>query len=93
MAASNIQPSKRADVKWKQIGRAGILFDLRTGDYYELDYVALSIWKMLDGKTSLANVASRLAKSYDVSEKTVERDIAQFVSELKKRKLVDASKG
>ncbi len=93
MAASNIQPRKRANVKWKQIGRAGILLDLRTGDYYELDDVALSIWKMLDGKTSLAKVASRLAESYDASEKTVERDVAQFVSELKKRKLVDASKG
>lgn len=86
------QPRKRPDIKWKRIGRAGILLDLKTGDYFELDEIALAIWKMLDGKTSLAHVASKLAQTYDAPEKTVEKDVVRFVSELRKRKLIDTGK-
>jgi hypothetical protein len=76
------------------MGRAGILLDLRTGDYFELDEIALAIWKMLDGKTSLAQVASRLARTYAAPRpEMVERDVVRFVSELRRRKLVDTVPG
>jgi hypothetical protein len=76
------------------VGRAGILLDLKTGDYFELDEVALAIWKMLDGKTSLAQVADKLARTYAAPRpEVVERDIIRFVSELRRRKLVEAAPG
>jgi coenzyme PQQ biosynthesis protein PqqD len=84
-----MQPRKMPHIKWKRIGQAGILLNLKTGDYFELDEVALAIWKMLDGKTSLANVAGRLTQSYAASKKVVEGDVIRFVSELRKRKLIE----
>jgi hypothetical protein len=90
MAALDTRPMKKPDVKWKQIGRGGILLNLKTGDYFELDETALAIWKMLDGKTSLARVAGKLAETYSAARGAVERDVVSFVSELRKRKLVDA---
>lgn len=92
MAALDSQPRKRSDVKWKRTGKSAILLDLRTGDYFELNEIALAIWRMLDGKSSLAKVAGKLAQSYGAPEKVVERDIIHFVSELRKRKLIDADK-
>jgi coenzyme PQQ biosynthesis protein PqqD len=92
MAASVTQPRKMADIKWKKIGKAGILLNLRTGDYFELDETALAIWNMLDGKTPLAQVASKLAKTYAAPRQTVEKDVIRFVSELRKRKLIDTGK-
>ncbi len=89
MAASITQPKKMPEIKWKQIGKAGILLDLRTGDYFELDQIALDIWKTLDGRTPLTEVARKLAKTYATSQKTIEKDIIRFVSELRKRKLID----
>jgi coenzyme PQQ biosynthesis protein PqqD len=80
---------KKPDVKWKQIGRGGILLNLKTGDYFELDETALAIWKLLDGKTSLTTLASKLAKTYSAERGAVERDVVSFVSELRKRKLID----
>ena len=88
MAGSIMQLRRRSDVKWKQTGRTGILLDLKTGDYFEVDEIALAIWKMLDGKTSTATIASKLAKNYAAPLKTVEKDVGSFVAELKKRKLI-----
>lgn len=92
MAALDARPRKKPDVKWKQIGRGGILLNLKTGDYFELEETALAIWKMLNGKTSLAEVAIKLAKTYSAARGTVERDVVSFVSELRKRKLLDAGR-
>jgi coenzyme PQQ biosynthesis protein PqqD len=91
MATSVARPVKRSDIKWKQMGKVGILLDLKTGDYFEMDEIALAIWKKLDGKTSLAKVASKLAKSYSAPQHTVEKDVVRFVTELRKRRLVDLS--
>ena len=93
MAVQVSQPRKRADVKWKQIGKDGILLDLKSGDYFEVDEIALAIWKMLNGKSSLEKIASKLAKKYGAPEKTIQKDLAEFISELKKKKLLDTSKG
>ncbi|MBA3766787.1 MAG: pyrroloquinoline quinone biosynthesis peptide chaperone PqqD [Acidobacteria bacterium] len=79
-------------MKWKRTGKSGILLDLKTGDYFELNEIALAIWRMLDGKSSLAKVAGKLAQSYAAPEKIVEKDVIHFVSELRKRKLVDVGK-
>jgi coenzyme PQQ biosynthesis protein PqqD len=92
MAALDSQPRKRSDVKWKQTGRSGILLDLKTGDYFELDETALAIWRMLDGKSSLAKVVGKLAQAYAAPEKIIEKDVTHFVSELRKRKLIDDGK-
>lgn len=93
MAATDRRPKKRSDIKWKRIGRAGILLDLKTGDYFELDETALAIWNMLDGKTSVAGVVSKLVKTYSAPRETVEKDVTRFISDLRKRKLIDAGEG
>ncbi len=82
-------PRKRSNVKWKQLGKTGILLDLKTGDYFEVDEIALAIWKMLDGKTSADQVVISLAKRYAAPPKTIEKDVMQFIAELTKRKLVE----
>lgn len=92
MAASATQPGKMPDIKWKRIGKAGILLNLRTGDYFELDEIALAIWKMLDGRTTLAEVVRKLAQTYDTPQKTIEKDVVGFVAELRKRKLIDTGR-
>ena len=82
-------PRKRSDVKWKQLGKTGILLDLRTGDYFEVDEIALAIWRMLDGKSSVDQLVDKLTKRYAASPKTIEKDVTQFIAELKKRKLIE----
>ncbi len=92
MTALDQRPAKRRDIKWKHIGKSGILLDLTTGNYFELDEIALTIWQMLDGKKSVAKVVDTLAKKYSCPLKTVERDVMGFLAELRKRKLIEIVK-
>ena len=93
MAVRTKPPRRRADVKWKKVGRGGILLDLRSGDFYEVDEVGVSIWRMLDGKTTVRAVSDRLAASYDAPPAAIEKDVAKFVADLRRRKLVEADGG
>lgn len=92
MASTIVLPKRKSDIKWKQVGRAGILLDLKSGDYFEVDEVGISIWRMLDGKTSVESVADKLAKTYAAPRGTIEKDVFRFVSELRKRKLIETGK-
>lgn len=92
MTVLDQRPKKRLDIKWKRIGKAGILLDLTTGNYFELDEIALTIWGMLDGKKSLEKVVLALARKYSCAPKVVERDVIDFVAELRKRKLIETVK-
>lgn len=92
ITALDKRPTKRPDVKWKRIGKSGILLDLTTGNYFELDEIALTIWGMLDGKRSVAKVVDSLAQKYSCPRKTVEKDVMGFLAELRKRKLIETVK-
>jgi Coenzyme PQQ synthesis protein D (PqqD) len=83
-------PRRRPDVKWKKVGRSGILLDLNSGDFFEVDEVGLSIWRLLDGKSSVEAVSGKLARSYSAPPATIEKDVRRFVSELRKRRLIEA---
>lgn len=83
---------RKAAVKWKKIGDGGILLDLHSGDYYELDATALSIWKLIDGRTTARGMAERLARHYAAPPATVEKDVKRFLLELKKRGLIETAR-
>lgn len=93
MAVRTIPPRRRPDVKWKKVGRSGILLDLKSGDFYEVDEVGVTIWKMLDGKTTVGAVSDKLARSYNAPLATIEKDVTKFVAELRKRKLIESDRG
>ena len=93
MAAAGDAPRKNPTVKWKPTGRTGVLLNLQTGDYFELDEVGVSIWKLLDGKTSQDELVRKLARSYRAEASTVKKDVTRFLSELKKKKLIEGGRG
>jgi hypothetical protein len=82
-------PKPHPDVRLKRLGRTGILLNVRTGDFFELDEPALAIWQRLDGKTEPARVARQLAAACGVPIATVERDVKQFITTLRRRDLLD----
>ena len=81
-------PKSHPDIRLKRLGRTGILLNVRSGDFFELDEAALSIWQRLDGKTEPATLARRLAASFGAPVAVVERDVLQFIGTLRKRGLL-----
>ena len=51
---------------------------------YVLNEVGASIWELLDGKRTLADITGLLLREYEVGQETVEADIFEIVDELGK---------
>jgi len=85
---SDTAPRRHPDIRWKRTGKTGILLNIDNGDYFELDERGMAIWTRLDGRTPLATVSAKLAKSYGAKPADVARDVTSFVALLKRRRLV-----
>ena len=92
MIARGSCPKPHPDVRLKRLGKTGILLNVRTGDFFELDEPALSIWQRLDGKTGPATLARQLAAAFGAPVTVVERDVKQFIGTLRKRDLLDGAR-
>ena len=92
MIARRTCPQPHPDVRLKRLGKTGILLNIRTGDFFELDEPALSIWQRLDGKTEPAAVARQIAEAFNAPVAVVERDVKGFITTLRRRDLLDGRK-
>ena len=75
-------------VPFKEILQEGILLDLVTGDYFAIDEVGLFIWKAMDGKKKLGQIAERIVAQYEVTRTKALSDALAFANGLLKKKLV-----
>ena len=81
-------PARHSYVKWKTTGATGVLLNLMSGEYYELDGPAIAIWKAIDGRTPVAGIVKKLATTYGAPPTAVARDVTAFLATLRKRKLI-----
>jgi hypothetical protein len=64
----------------------------RVGDLasiYSFNGTASVIWKLLESPKTVAELAAAVAQEYDVEPSRVERDVAEFVDEMKAVGLVE----
>lgn len=85
----NHYPRRLDHVVWKVIDGKGILLNLESGAYFEVSPVGLSIWQRCDGKTPFEHLAQSVATEFHGESSRVRRDATSFVSELKRRKLLE----
>ena len=62
-----------------------VLFEPLTGEAIGTGPVGVAIWKMLDGRRTLAEVAAEIAAQYEASPDTVMEDTLAFASDLQRR--------
>lgn len=62
-------------------------------ELFSLNDTGKDIWRRLDGKTTLAGVASALAAEYGAQPGEIERDVMGLVAELVRRKMLVAKPG
>jgi hypothetical protein len=62
-------------------------------ELFALNDTGKDIWRKLDGKTTLAEVAKTLAAEYSARPDEIESDVAGLVGELVRRKMLVAKPG
>ena len=67
---------------------ATVLLDVRGGTYYTLNEVGGRIWACLSEGASVGVVVDRLAAEFDVPAEQLSGDVASFVEQLDRSRLI-----
>ena len=92
-AASARYPRKAEGFVCRTIADDVIIVPVRGGvgdleSIFTLNAVGASIWKLIDGRTSLQALAVALSREYEVSEASAAADVQEFVQLLLSKGLV-----
>ena len=69
-------------------GVEGILVDLNTKKYYQLNETAMLIWKSLDKRLAAPQIAAEIVANYDISPEDALRNVEKLLKELDAYKLI-----
>ena len=65
-----------------------VLLDIKQGVCFSMNSVGAKIWEMLKRECPLDQIASSLEQEFQVSRTQIEADIAEFIEDLRTRKLI-----
>jgi len=86
----NILPSK--DVIFTDFdGDEGILVDLNSKKYYQLNETAMLVWKGLENGRSVAEMAAQVTSEYEITFDHAARSIERLLTNFQSYKLVTLS--
>jgi Coenzyme PQQ synthesis protein D (PqqD) len=71
-------------------GTEGILVDLNTKKYYQLNETATLIWKCIANKAPIVEIASSLTTTYEVTAEDAELNVQAIVQQLQDYRLISA---
>ena len=80
--------AKNKDFPWQTMNNETIIVDPKGQSSFELNEVGTFIWKNLDGKNSIHQIADLLCGEYDVSSEAVTADLVSVVDELERNSLI-----
>ena len=69
-------------------GLEGILVDLNTKKYYQLNETAMMIWKGLEKGRSSIEIAAEIAESYDITPEDALQNVEKAVKEFETNRLI-----
>jgi hypothetical protein len=88
MTGTHGPPCQNPTVKWRRLGDESVLLDVASETYYALNEVGTRTWELIDGRTTEAQIAIKLADEYDAPVEAVEADVRSLVGELRGQNLV-----
>lgn len=90
---SDVRPDSRfratPSVYARTFGDELVLLAFGRGEYYGLDAVGARIWSLVTGGASVAEAATTLSTTYEVTSDAALRDIMALVGELEGQGLVE----
>lgn len=71
-------------------GGEGVLVDLNTKRYYQLNETAMLVWRCLERRRTFSEIVGEMTKVYDVTAEHAAASVEKLVDNLQSRKLVRA---
>jgi hypothetical protein len=79
---------KNENFVYRRIGDETILVPIKDnvgdmGSIYNLNEVGAFVWEHLDGRQSLSDIKDRIFEEFDVSSDAANKDLSDFIAQLK----------
>ena len=88
-AMSQTIPALRDGLIWETLEDGTVIVSVDEGRVRVLNEAGTLIWRMIDGRHTVQQMAESLSQEYDgLSVEAAERDVAQFVNGLAERGLI-----
>ena len=75
-------PARSQRVQWREFGSEAILLDPSTGEFAQINEIGAAIWRFIDGKRTVGDIADALLDEFDALPADVARDVQAFITEL-----------
>ncbi len=85
---SDLIPELHPDTVWRVLDDGAIIVTPRAGNVRVLNRVGTSIWQLIDGKTTLAEIELALVDTFDTTLEQARQDLAAFMDELERREMI-----
>ena len=81
---------KRVEGKFlvSQLADETVLMDTVSGDYMGLNPVGSTIWELMQESQTISSLVTILTSRYEVTEELCRLEVASFLKELEKRKML-----
>ena len=87
-AVKSRAPRRAKHAICKEVAGKGILLNLKSGAYFEMNRAALSIWQACDGKKTLEQISQQIARRHRIPPDRAAKDVRSFVGQLKRREAI-----
>jgi hypothetical protein len=86
-------PRLRDEVAFVPVADEAMLYVEETGLLHQLDPIGAAIYRVFDGRTTIADSATELAHAFGAPRQTVEADVVSFARELGRLGLLEGVQG
>ncbi|NVM20305.1 MAG: PqqD family protein [Desulfobacterales bacterium] len=82
-------PKRKSDLVWREVGGEIAIISPDNKHLHTLNDVGSRIWQLLDGENDLSAIADIISAEYEEEEEVVELDLAEYVENLRRLKLLE----
>ena len=79
--------SRNGNFAWRIVEGNAFIVDSGGNMLHELNETGSRIWKLMDGRHTLKEIASEISREFDTDQLAAEKDVVEFISELEKKGL------
>lgn len=89
-AARKIKRDEEVVYRDLAAGEGAVLLHVGSGAYHGLNATGSLIWSLIDGERTRDDIVRDLREQLEDPPSGIERDVDQFLDDLRRRKLIDA---
>jgi hypothetical protein len=83
---------KKKDVPYRIIESQAVIVNQNKENklmYHTINEIGTEIWELIDGKRTIKEIIEEIIKKYEIEPESAQKDIIDFIQELKEKDLVE----